>query len=137
MGEPMEAIDGNQPTDRPVDLALEDRIAPRARELFREQESAIFTRTNRLFSYLLLIEWVFGIGLALVLSPHTWIGARHQVHLHVWLAFLLGGALSIFPTYLCFTDPARATNRYILTGAQMMTCALWVHLTGGRVETHG
>ena len=111
-------------------------VNQRADELLGLQEQALYRRTNRLFACLLLAEWLVGIALALIVSPYTWIGDRQQVHLHVWLAILLGGTLSIFPAYICFKDPIRPLNRFLLTAAQMMTCALWVHLTGGRIETH-
>ncbi len=111
-------------------------VRQRADELVALQEQALFKRTNYLFSFLLLAEWIVGIALALIVSPYTWIGDRSQVHLHVWLATLLGGVISIYPAYACFRNPTRPLNRFVLTGAQMITCALWVHLTGGRLETH-
>src|SRR5262245_7240544 len=123
------------PDTRP-DPDFEAKTAARAQQLCLEEEGHLFERTDRLFSYLLLGEWLVGIVLAFAVSPHTWIGARHQVHLHVWLAAILGGFLSIVPVSLCFSNPRWPLNRYALTAGQMMTCALWVHLTGGRIETH-
>jgi C4-dicarboxylate-specific signal transduction histidine kinase len=56
--------------------------------------------------------------------------------LHVWAAIFVGGAISAFPVFLAFTRPGRASTRHIIAIAQMLTSALLIHLTGGRIETH-
>src|SRR5262249_54146887 len=59
-----------------------------------------------------------------------------QVHLHVWIAILLGGALTSFPVFLAITRPGHTITRHTIAVAQMLTSALLIHLTGGRIETH-
>src|SRR5215468_5234856 len=96
----------------PAAPAADAETAGRAAQLFLEQERAIFSRTNKVFAWLLLIEWILGIVLTWIVSPRTWIGARDQVHLHLWLSILLGGALSLYPAWLVITDPERTINRF-------------------------
>jgi serine phosphatase RsbU (regulator of sigma subunit) len=55
---------------------------------------------------------------------------------HVWAAILLGGAITAVPVYLAITQPGRAQTRYAIAVGQMLTSALLIHLTGGRIETH-
>ena len=54
-------------------------------------------QTDRLFSVLMAAQWVFGIALSLWLSPWAWNGAERTVHLHVWAAIFLGGAITLPP----------------------------------------
>jgi signal transduction histidine kinase len=49
---------------------------------------------------------------------------------------LLGGAISAFPIFLALTRPGRPVTRHVIAAAQMLTSALLIHLTGGRIETH-
>ena len=76
----------------------------------------------------------------LIFAPAVWIspwaGTTSQIHVHVWAAIFLGGAISGFPIALAILRPGRPTTRYVIAIGQMMTSALLIHLTGGRIETH-
>ena len=62
-------------------------------------------------------------------------GAYSQIHIHVWAAFILGGMITSAP--VMFAALFRATlPRHTIAVAQMLTSALLIHLTGGRIETH-
>src|SRR5205085_2378127 len=108
----------------------------RARELFNQHQEAIHTQTSRLFAILMTVQWIAGIAAALWLSPRTWIGSSSKVHLHVWIAVFLGGAITVLPVILALTRPTLAVTRHIVAGCQMLMSALLIHLTGGRLETH-
>ena len=75
-------------------------------------------------------------GGGIVDLPQTWIGATSYTHLHVWAAIFLGGAISGLPVYLALKRPGRSSTRHTIAVAQMLTSALLIHLTGGRIETH-
>src|SRR5205814_9875296 len=49
---------------------------------------------------------------------------------------LLGGLISRPPGALALLLPGRASTRYTIATAQVLTSALLIHLTGGRIETH-
>jgi serine phosphatase RsbU (regulator of sigma subunit) len=108
----------------------------RARELFEERLLANYRRTDRLFAYLMVAQWIFAIALALWMSPYSWTGKARSIHLHVQLAIFMGGALSSVPIALALLRPGWVGTRYTIAVAQMMWSALLVHLTGGRIETH-
>ena len=116
--------------------ALNDQVQSRASVLFREHQEAIFRRTDRLFASLMIIQWFAGIAAAFWISPRTWMGAQSQTHIHVWTAIFLGGAISSFPIYLALKHAGKPLTRYVIAVAQMLTSALLIHLTGGRIETH-
>jgi len=121
-----------QSTSMQPDSALQRRAAT----LFRAAENELHRHTDQLFARLMIVQWLAGIAAALVISPLTWIGDSSQVHVHVWAAVLLGGAISGFPVWLAWRHPGLAVTRHVIAAAQMLTAALLIHLTGGRIETH-
>lgn len=114
------------------DSALQQRAA----ELFRAAENDLHRHTDHLFARLMIVQWLAGIVAALWISPFTWIGDSSQVHVHVWAAILLGGVISGFPAWLAWQYPGLAVTRHVIAAAQVLTSALLIHLTGGRIETH-
>jgi signal transduction histidine kinase len=108
----------------------------RATTLFEESQNEILQRTDRLFARLMVFQWLAGIAAAAWISPRTWAGLTSQTHVHVWAAIFLGGAISGFPVFLAWKRPGHTSTRHTIAVAQMLTSALLIHLTGGRIETH-
>jgi two-component system sensor histidine kinase/response regulator len=111
-------------------------ITPRASELVTEHQNRIYTQTSRLFTILMLVQWVAGIAAALWISPRAWSGDTSSVHLHVWLAIFLGGAITSLPVFLTLVRPRDAFTRHVVAVCQMLMSSLLIHLSGGRIETH-
>jgi signal transduction histidine kinase/CheY-like chemotaxis protein len=111
-------------------------VAARARLLFTETRDHRFRQTDRLFAALLLLEWGAAIWLAVVSSPLTWAHKDSRLHIHVWAAIFLGGAIVSLPVLLALARPGRALTRHVIAVGQMLIGALLIHLTGGRIETH-
>jgi PAS domain S-box-containing protein len=107
-----------------------------ARELLRKHQLESCKQTDRMFAYLMSLQWLAAIAVTLWLSPTTWNGPYSRTHLQVWLAFLLGGAISVVPVMLALTKPGRPSTRYTIAVGQMLMGALLIHLSGGRIETH-
>ena len=127
-----QAGDSDVLSPSPPDSALQRR----ASALFRAAENDLHRHTDQLFARLMIVQWLAGIAAALWISPLTWIGETSQVHTHVWAAVLLGGAISGFPVWLAWQHPGLTVTRHVIAAAQMLTSALLIHLTGGRIETH-
>ena len=104
--------------------------------LFDRYRTAVFCSTDRWFAVLMGFQWLAGIVAALSISPRTWAGTTYSVHPHVWAAVFLGGAISLFPIALAVVVPGRTVTRHTIAVGQMLTSALFIHLTGGRIETH-
>jgi two-component system, sensor histidine kinase and response regulator len=117
-------------------LQSTDEIESRAAELVAEHKNRVYTQTSRLFSILMLVQWVAGIAAALWISPRVWAGPVSQVHLHVWLAVFLGGAITSLPVFLTIARPNEAFTRHTVAACQMLMSSLLIHLSGGRIETH-
>src|SRR5688572_24192040 len=118
------------------DQNLPEELEPRTQELVAEHQSRIHAQTSRLFTILMIAQWIAGIAAALWISPRTWSGDASQVHLHIWLAVLLGGVITSLPVFLTITRPCQAFTRHTVAVCQMLMSALLIHLTGGRIETH-
>src|SRR5690242_14715442 len=92
-------------------LRGEVRTAQRASALFEEHRRGVYQRGERLFAALMVGQWLFAIGLALVYSPYAWSGKVHSVHIHVYAAIVLGGAISSLPIAMALLWPGRLATR--------------------------
>ena len=108
----------------------------RADELLHQAKLAIYQRNDRLFAGLMIFQWLAAIIAAVWISPRTWIGNTSYVHIHVWAGILVGGAIASLPVFLAWKMPGQALTRQVIAVAQMLFSALFIHLTGGRIETH-
>lgn len=70
------------------------------------------------------------------ISPYTWVGSDSELHYHLWLAVLLGGAITSLPVYLAVIAPGKEVTRHVIAIAQVLFSGLLIHVTGGRIETH-
>ncbi len=111
-------------------------MSPRAESIYRADLRKIVLRTDRMFLWLLLGQWLFGIVIALVWSPRTWIAQHWSVHQHVIVAACMGALFLIYPVYCILRYPGARYTRHVVAISQMLQSALLVHVTGGRIETH-
>src|SRR5437763_900184 len=77
------------------DARLSETVAHRAAILFKDHHQSIYRRTDRLFAGLMLCQWFAAVVIAAWVSPRSWAGQYSQIHLHVWAAFFLGGAITL------------------------------------------
>ena len=115
---------------------LNEATERRAIELYDEMRAQAFTRTDRMFACLMVLQWIGGIIAALVISPRAWAGEFSSTHVHVWAAIFLGGVITMVPVTMALEYPGEVLTRHVVAVGQMMMSALLIHLTGGRIETH-
>jgi PAS domain S-box-containing protein len=118
------------------DLNQVEPVKARTAVLLREQLEADHKRTDRMFAWLMVVQWLAGVAAALWLSPRAWEGEYSHTHIHVWVALFLGGTISGFPIFLALTRPGSVLTRHVIAVGQMLTCGLLIHLSGGRIEMH-
>ena len=111
-------------------------VAARAAEVHDAQLHARRVKIDRLFAALLGLQYVAGIVAAMVVSPYAWEGKVRVLHLHVWVAILAGAGIALLPILLAIFRPGTALTRHVIAASQMLSSALLIHLTGGRIETH-
>ena len=111
-------------------------VSRRATQLLTENQQHVHQRTDRMFVWLMLFEWLVWIGLALWVSPFTWSGATRSIHPHVWTALFLGAAITFPPALLTLRCPGHAVTRHAVAVGQMFMSSLLIHLMDGRIEAH-
>src|SRR5690242_14388538 len=94
-----------------TDPDLAPEIGTRATELIAQHQDQTYTQTSRLFTILMTLQWLGGIVAALWISPRAWVGASSHIHIHVWLAIFLGGAITSLPVFLTIVRPRDAFTR--------------------------
>lgn len=119
-----------------VETKMDETVSRRKAELLKRNHFEVCKTTDQWFVKLLIFEWIFGIGLALIVSPRTWIGQYSETHIHVWASIFLGGAIIFFPVLMGIFNPGKTLTRHVIAVGQMLYSALLIHLTGGRIETH-
>ncbi len=116
--------------------AHKERALARAESRFEEHYSEVTKKSDRLFAYLLLGQWAFGILIAALFSPYGWEGKASAVHNHIYIALGMGALINVLPLTLIAMRPGAPLTRHVVAAAQMLWSALLIHLSGGRIETH-
>jgi two-component system, NtrC family, sensor kinase len=89
-----------------------------------------------IFAKIFVVQWIFGVLCALLISPMAWRGSSSSVHIHVWAAIFLGGTIASVPLLLIAYAPGRRLTRVVVATGQMLFSVLLIHLMGGRIEAH-
>ncbi len=108
----------------------------RAKRLLAEHYDVINRRTDWMFAWLMLFQWVAGLVVAVWISPWSWEAGSHSIHPHIWAALVLGGLITSLPIVLVWLYPGKPVTRNTIAVAQALTSALLIHLLGGRIEAH-
>jgi hypothetical protein len=123
-------------TDGPTLAGLASQIVEKTEATYHDLVTRWHVRAERMFLWLMVAQWVFGIVLAFTVSPFAWEGKTRVVSNHVYAAVFLGGLLSALPIALILLRPGWVGTRHVIAFSQVMWSALLIHLTGGRIETH-
>lgn len=115
---------------------MSESTSARENEIFNTHYEKLTLKTDTIFACLLIFQWLLGIFFAVWISPQTWIGGQDKIHIHVYAAILLGGIATALPVFLALKRRGHYSNRFVMAGAQMFFSVMFIHLTGGRIETH-
>jgi hypothetical protein len=115
---------------------MNPNVAARAEELHEEQSAKRHVAVSRMFAALLVVQYLACVIAAFAVSPYAWEGKERVLHMHVWVAILAGAGITILPLLLAVYRPAAPLTRHVIAASQMLSSALLIHLTGGRIETH-
>ncbi len=115
---------------------LTQKDSSRVEDLFQQQRDLQHRKMDKMFSVLLVVEWVAAILVAVFISPYSWAGKEKVFDIHLYLAIFMGGGITLFPVLLAKFKPGWVGTRHVIAISQMLWSALFIHLTGGRIETH-
>ena len=109
---------------------------PGTRRLFAQYRQQIWDRTDRMFLWLLLAQWLAATAAALWASPEPWDGLFAHLPSLAYKAFGLGAVIATLPVIVALRHPGSGlTRREIAVGQGLMT-SLLIHVSGGRPEMH-
>jgi len=111
-------------------------LTERGCEGYQRRRLQTFERTDRLLGTLLLAQWPVLIGVALLISPRTWIGERSSTNTHVIAAIVLGGLVSGAGFLATRIARGRMPTRLLVGVCMALMGGLFVHAGGGRIEWH-
>ncbi|HEY0157499.1 MAG TPA: hypothetical protein VGF28_09460 [Thermoanaerobaculia bacterium] len=117
-------------------MSTNPMIDERAQELHREQSAKRDVMVSRMFAVLLVVQYVACVAAAFAVSPYAWEGKDRVLHMHVWVAILAGAGITVLPVLMALFRPSAMMTRHVIAASQMLSSALLIHLTGGRIETH-
>ena len=107
-----------------------------ADDLLAKAEDRVYLWGDRMFVGLLAFQWLCGVVVAFFWTSKTWNGAVSAVHPHFQAAVIVGGAILLLPFWLVRTKPCALETRLVIAVAQMLSSALLIDITDGRIETH-
>ena len=107
-----------------------------AEKLFADSYKKLCLDNDNVFKFLLIVQWMAAVLVATIYSPRTWIGAQSLVGVHIYASVIIGGLITLFPLYLMHSNPGAKINRYANVIAQGLYSIMFIHLSGGRIETH-
>ncbi len=112
-----------------------DGETPATRRLYAEYRQEVWNRTDRMFLWLLLFQWLAAIATAIWAAPpggDSFMG----VPVLVCKAFLLGFAITALPAYVALRHPGSSLTRQEIGIGQGLIASLLIHVAGGRPEMH-
>jgi PAS domain S-box-containing protein len=108
--------------------------SPGTRRLYAEYRQEVWQRTDRMFLWLLLLQWLAAVVTALWSTPAVWNGSLSHLPPLVWKAFLLGAAITSLPIYVAFKYPGSMLTRQEIAIGQGLVTSLLIHVSGGHFE---
>ncbi|NLY92744.1 MAG: hypothetical protein GXY23_01835 [Myxococcales bacterium] len=111
-------------------------IVARAMRRFERWQRQVHERSDRIFGYLFVGQWLFCIGVAAWVAPYVIDDLDGAIHPHVVAATTLGLGVIAFPLLLIRTQPGAVATRHVVAVAQMLLSALIIYVTNGRIESH-
>ena len=114
-------------------MRLDDET-PGTRRLYAESRQEVCTRTDRMFLWLLVFQWLTAFSTALWASHLGWRWTLVGLPPLFWKALFLGGAFTAFPAYFIVRNPGSPSTRQWVAIGQGLVTSLLVHVSGGRPE---
>ncbi|MES1208902.1 MAG: hypothetical protein ABUS79_23430, partial [Pseudomonadota bacterium] len=106
-------------------VRLDDETAG-TRRLYAEYRQEIWEHTDRMFLWLLGVQWLAAIATAIWVGPHP---ATAHLPVLAWKAFFLGGGIAAVPVMVILRHPGSALTRQEIAIGQALLTTLITHLS--------
>jgi PAS domain S-box-containing protein len=107
----------------------------RVEAIFSAARQRELAATDRCFFALLMVQWVAAVGIALAAGRYAE-PAGSPPAVPLWTALIGGAVLNALPTLVIARRPGSALTRHVVAVVQMLWSVMFIHLTGGRIESH-
>ncbi len=111
-------------------------ISPAVLHEFHKRLSDNLTKVDRAFVWLLVVQWLAAVILAISISPQLWKGMSTGYRFNIWLAILCGGILTLVPAIIVSRRAGTLLSRQVISACQILFSSLLIHLCAGRTELH-
>lgn len=111
-------------------------ILKRSLENLTKFKEKIYQNINEIISYLLIVQWIAAMLVAYFVTPQTWVGATDHIQIHLFGTVILGFLISVPPVIYARSRKTHQSSRILLVISQMLFSSIFIHLFGGRIETH-
>ncbi|MFI4861691.1 MAG: putative bifunctional diguanylate cyclase/phosphodiesterase [Phycisphaerales bacterium JB063] len=111
-------------------------LNPAAQARFEQDFRDNACRADKMFAWLMVVQFIAGVAGALWIAPRTWAGSSSWVHVHVWASIGIGAAITAGPLLMIWARRGETVTRYVVAVAQMLFSILLIHISGGRIEAH-
>lgn len=108
----------------------------RSQTIFHDRYLEVARRTDYMFAWLMLAQWMVLMLWAVCTTPFGWCGVQRYIHPHVWLAVICGGLTAFLPILNIWRRPGAMLTRHIVAVCQILFSMLFIHVSGGRIATH-
>jgi two-component system, NtrC family, sensor histidine kinase HydH len=108
----------------------------RATSLFSIELATQRMRLERMFLALFAVQWLAAIVVALVYSPIGWADKANAPGGYLTLAIVGGALLTLVPAIIVRLQPGTSLSRHAIAIIQIFWSSMFIHLSGGRIETH-
>ena len=123
----MESVPQNSDLSKPVSPQIET-ISER---LYLENKELVYQQTDKLFSYLLIVQWVVGLFSAFFIAPHF----NNTVNNSLYL-IILATLFSVPAILVGNFRSGKNSTRYIIAISQMANTSLILDAAGYNTEAH-
>lgn len=110
--------------------------SPLAEQINKQERLYVCQQTDRMFGWLMIMQWLASILVAVIVSPYSWAGRDSFIHPHIYFVTVIGSLITVFPVYLAFRHAGEPVTRFVMAVCQMIYSGMLIHLTGGRIESH-
>jgi PAS domain S-box-containing protein len=111
-------------------------VERRAAELLHAHRCRIFRRTDNLFGWLLLIQFLAVLVSAFWIPSEDRTGAEIGLYHARWFSVLVAVAATVPALALAWTRPGRTSTRYCVSISQIVISSLLMHVSGAHGATH-
>ncbi len=117
-------------------MSVEREMLSDVDEVLGWSVQSLHARTDRLFAWLMGVQWLAAGAMAWSAPGAAWAGAVVDRWTSAALGMLLGAVLALPCVWLARRSPGARATRFTIAVAQLLFSSLFVHLLGGRTEAH-